>query len=313
MHRIGRRRGDGIEYPRPIVAKFEKYRDREVIRVAGLELNKKRGQFSIREQFPVEMEAKRKRLYPVMRKYQQNRRNKVSLVRDKLYVNGLLYDEENGVLVRPTKSSISNYRSEHTEDSSHRMNGTEREGSTRRILKANRPSVSFEHENRFDILNDTSGEEAELSFVNEAMRTKRKPTSPAFNETLAKKPQQTGKARINSGDDSIVEMEAGQVAVTAEVYHSASNEPDVMTPYTNMEQETIPTSVSVMSTGVTQHNVQAETSLTSTSSLIVSSMRVNTVDFSIVEAEGGTDFAGEHGTSSMSLNGACATALEDNK
>ena len=97
------------------------------------------------------MEAKRKPLYPVMRKYQHNRRNK----RDKLYVNGLLYDEVNGVLVRPTKSSISNYRSEHIEDSSHCINGTEREGSTRRILKANRPSVSFEHKNRFDILNDT--------------------------------------------------------------------------------------------------------------------------------------------------------------
>ena len=120
----------------------------------------------------------------------------MSLVRDKLYVNGLLYDEENGVLVRPTKSSISNYRYEHTEDSSHRMNGTEREGSTMRILKANRPSVSFEHKNRFDILNDTSGEEAELSFVNEAMRTKRKPTLPTFNETLAKKPQQTEKDEL---------------------------------------------------------------------------------------------------------------------
>ena len=110
-----------------------------------------------------------------------------------------------------------------------------------------------------------------------------------------------------------MEMEAGQIAVTAEVHHSASNESDVMTPYTNMEQETIPTSVSVMSTGATQHNVQTETSLTSTSNLIVSSMRVNTVDFNIVEAEGGTDFAGEHGTFSTSFNGACATALEDNK
>ena len=31
VHRIGRRRGDGIRYPRPIMAKFERYRDREMI------------------------------------------------------------------------------------------------------------------------------------------------------------------------------------------------------------------------------------------------------------------------------------------
>ena len=88
MQRIGRRRGNGIRYLRPIVAKVERYRDREMIRMAGIELNKKRGQFSIRGQYPVEMETKRKRLYPVMRKYQQNRRNQVALVRDKLYVIG---------------------------------------------------------------------------------------------------------------------------------------------------------------------------------------------------------------------------------
>lgn len=37
------------------------------------------------------MEDKRRRLYPVMRKYQQNPNNRAALVRDKLYINGEEY------------------------------------------------------------------------------------------------------------------------------------------------------------------------------------------------------------------------------
>ena len=97
VHRFGRRHGDGVRNPRPIVAKFEKFRDREKIRLAGIELNKKKSGFSVREQFPPEtweMEETRKRLYPVMRRYKQDTNNKVCLVRDKLYVNGFLYRED---------------------------------------------------------------------------------------------------------------------------------------------------------------------------------------------------------------------------
>ena len=34
VHRLGRRRGDAVMNPRPIVAKFEKFRDREKMRLA---------------------------------------------------------------------------------------------------------------------------------------------------------------------------------------------------------------------------------------------------------------------------------------
>ncbi len=37
------------------------------------------------------MEQKRKELYPVMRRLQQNPLNKVTLVREKLYLNGHIY------------------------------------------------------------------------------------------------------------------------------------------------------------------------------------------------------------------------------
>ena len=92
VHRLGRLKHDPQNNPRPIVAKFEKYTDREYIRKAGIDLNKRRNGYSIREQFPPEIEERRKLLYPVMRRYMENDENKVYLVRDKLYINGQLYD-----------------------------------------------------------------------------------------------------------------------------------------------------------------------------------------------------------------------------
>ena len=91
VHRLGRPRDNQKSNPRPIVAKFERYKDRELIRIAGKDLNEKKNGFSIREQFPPEIEAKRKLLYPVMRSYLKDPRNRVALVRDKLYINGKLY------------------------------------------------------------------------------------------------------------------------------------------------------------------------------------------------------------------------------
>ena len=92
VHRLGRPRRDQNSYPRPIVAKFERYRDRELIRQAARELNDKDNGYNIREQFPPEIEARRKLLYPVMRSYLRDPKNRVALVRDKLYINGALYE-----------------------------------------------------------------------------------------------------------------------------------------------------------------------------------------------------------------------------
>ena len=82
--------------PRPIVAKFERYSDRELIRKAGMDLNSNpNSKFKVREQFPREIEERRKLLYPVMyRLKRENQSNKVNLIRDKLYVNGRLYVPE---------------------------------------------------------------------------------------------------------------------------------------------------------------------------------------------------------------------------
>ena len=91
IHRIGRPNYTPGANPRPVVARFERYKDREVIREAAKNLNAKRNGYSIREQYPPEMEAKRRVLYPVMRQMQQNPPNRVALVRDKLFVNNDSY------------------------------------------------------------------------------------------------------------------------------------------------------------------------------------------------------------------------------
>lgn len=124
VHRIGRPKFDPVDgrsRSRPIVAKFQTYTDRELIRKEGIQLNMRRNGFSIREQYPPEIEARRKLLYPVMRNYARDDKNRVALVRDKLYVNGELYtvqqdqsNTENKIVVKQSAepSSVSESRPE---------------------------------------------------------------------------------------------------------------------------------------------------------------------------------------------------------
>ena len=88
VHRI-KTRGDNRRAP--IVARFIYHRDlRYVLEIA----NRLRGKpYSIREQFPPEIEEKRRKLYPVMKQAKYDRRQCV-LVRDKLYIDNELYNPE---------------------------------------------------------------------------------------------------------------------------------------------------------------------------------------------------------------------------
>ena len=89
VHRLGRFR-PGNSRPRPIVAKFTFYRDKEFVRhqapkvLIGTE-------YSVNEQFPKAIEDRRKVLYPIAKNARRNESNKVRLVRDKLYINGQLH------------------------------------------------------------------------------------------------------------------------------------------------------------------------------------------------------------------------------
>ena len=120
VHRLGRYKR-GQTYPRPIVAKFTYYKDKEFVRHAApktlIGTN-----ISVNEQFPSEIEQRRKVLYPVAKNARRNRDNKVRLVRDKLFINGQQYTPE---VNQNTTQQPSNHRQNSAPRySMHRQSGT---------------------------------------------------------------------------------------------------------------------------------------------------------------------------------------------
>ena len=88
VHRFGRRETPDRK-PRPIVARFIYCRQLTLILQNAHRL---RGTyFGIREQFPAEVEEKRRTLYPVVRDCKQ-KGLRTKLVRDRLFIENKLYD-----------------------------------------------------------------------------------------------------------------------------------------------------------------------------------------------------------------------------
>ena len=69
------------------------YKDKEFVRLASPETLIGTN-ISVNEQFPSEIEQRRKVLYPFAKNSRRNRDNKVRLVRDKLFINGQQYTTE---------------------------------------------------------------------------------------------------------------------------------------------------------------------------------------------------------------------------
>ena len=85
VHRLGK---FNPEQARPIIAKFERFRDKEFVRKQAPRtlVNKP---FGVNEHYPIEMENKRKLLYLEVKKARRNTENKVKFVKDRLFVNGV--------------------------------------------------------------------------------------------------------------------------------------------------------------------------------------------------------------------------------
>lgn len=87
VHRLGERQ-DRRE--RNIIARFVKYTDHEFVRNTAAEKLKNKTNFSVYQQYPREINDRRKLLIPKLHEFRRQRRN-VKLVLDKLYVDGELY------------------------------------------------------------------------------------------------------------------------------------------------------------------------------------------------------------------------------
>ena len=74
-------------YPRPIIAKFTNYKEKEHVRRKAP--NTLIGTpFGVNEHYPTKIEQRRKLLYPEAKRARQNKNNEVKLVKDKLFING---------------------------------------------------------------------------------------------------------------------------------------------------------------------------------------------------------------------------------
>ena len=77
------------EHPRKIIAKLTYFKDREFIQTRAAQ--KLRGsRVWVNEQFPPEIEEKRKKLYPIMRQAKKDNKQ-AKLVRETLYIDGEEY------------------------------------------------------------------------------------------------------------------------------------------------------------------------------------------------------------------------------
>ena len=95
-HRIGTPNSDKT---RPIVAKFNFFQDKERIKRAAAE-KLTNSKFNVGDQFPKEIQQRRRRLVPILKKAQSEGKTAV-LVYDKLYINGVKYEEGSDSKVRP--------------------------------------------------------------------------------------------------------------------------------------------------------------------------------------------------------------------
>ena len=125
VHRMGNRTNN-YDSPRPIVAKFEHFKDREEVRFTAPKTLKGKP-YGVREQFPKVVEEKRKILYPEMKKARSDSRNKVRLVRDKLFINNIEFVPDE--TVNPQKhqnreqTRVKSDKPEYQQDKNSRLTG----------------------------------------------------------------------------------------------------------------------------------------------------------------------------------------------
>ena len=90
VHRLGRNLHNTTR-PRPIIAKFEHYKQKELVQKQGRQL--KGTHFGLNDQFPQEINRRRKQLLPI-RKQMMSQNKKAVLIVDKLYVEGQLFKDK---------------------------------------------------------------------------------------------------------------------------------------------------------------------------------------------------------------------------
>ncbi len=92
FHRVHQLGPWGGNRPRPIIAKFEHFKQKVLVKSKGQEL--KGMTFGMSNQFPREINKRRKILYPILKDGRQKGK-RISLIVDKLYIDGQLFRDTN--------------------------------------------------------------------------------------------------------------------------------------------------------------------------------------------------------------------------
>lgn len=204
VHRLGKLRPNEL-YPRLIIAKFHRYKDREKVRLAAPKALVG-SPYGVREQYPTEIETVRRTLYPVMKKAKENKDNKVRLVRDRLFINDQEYIPKSMPQKRPVNATESQHKQTNQRQGTW-LSNTQKSNlgpsyQRTRVFTSRKPSVptvkdNFTTPNRFSALNviDTDDDDDDTIVVNSTENRKQKASSPLENQ------QTTKKARENSLTD----------------------------------------------------------------------------------------------------------------
>ena len=209
VHRLGRF-DPYKDYPRPIIAKFERFKDKEYVRQSAPEtlINT---QYGVREQYPYGIEEKRKQLYPIAKKARQDKDNKVRLVRDKLFINGqeVRVDETKGTKI----SKPATYRNnEHKNSDIIRSRIVYGKRRTNFGKTPRRPDTNFETPigNRFDMLSNLK-DSREITNPQSTQRksTKNKASSPVDQDMTFKKYREGQSENTDSDSESDINLTLG--------------------------------------------------------------------------------------------------------
>ena len=159
IHRIGKRNPQEAR-PRPIVARFSRFKDRESVRQAApRELRGK--PYGVNEQFPRDVAERRKRLIPAFRKSRKDSTIRSSLIADKLYINGRQLTEDEAIAYADDGTPGP---SQHPGNRYHRASPVNRQQNASRLSPnrvTNVNNMSHAHsltttQNRFSALNNSS-------------------------------------------------------------------------------------------------------------------------------------------------------------
>ena len=254
VHRLGRFDPNKL-YPRPIIAKFERYKDKEYVRQLAPDVLTNT-QYGVREQFPYEIEEKRKKLYPLAKKARQDKDNKVRMVRDKLFVNDQEVKADKTQETKPTNRTNKNNERKNNDTIRGRVIYAKRRVKFGDSQQQNMSKFEIPTQNKFETLLQSTDDRDNIDTQTIQRRsTKNKASSPLERDATFKK------HREGQSDNSDTETESDiSSTLGTEIRETNSNRSE-MNKSENTETSTIidMDTAEMTATSVLQHAAEKAT------------------------------------------------------